>query len=79
MSKQYWVYMLASSKDGAIYIGVTSDLIKRIYQHKRSMTKGHTSKYHIRRLVYFMEFGDPEHAIKHEKRLKKYNRQWKIN
>ena len=79
MNKQYWVYMLASKEDGAIYIGVTSDLIKRIYQHRNSITKGHTSKYHIRRLVYFVEFSDPENAIKHEKRLKKYSRQWKIN
>ena len=71
--------MLASSYDGAIYIGITSDLIKRTYQHKHSITKGHTSKYQIRRLVYFAEFADPENEIKHEKRLKKYNRQWKIN
>lgn len=79
MNKQYWVYMLASSKDGAIYIGVTSDIIKRVYQHKNSIIKGHTSKYNIKRLVYFVEFSDPENAIRYEKRLKKYNRQWKIN
>lgn len=77
--KAGYVYVLASRKDGAIYVGVTSDLIRRVHEHKHSLIKGHTSKYNIKRLVYYEAYDDIETAISREKRIKKYTRQWKIN
>ncbi len=77
--KEPYVYMLASKKEGAIYIGVTSDLIKRVYQHKHNIIEGHTTKYHIKRLVYFEQHGTMQTAITREKQLKAWKRQWKIN
>ncbi len=74
-----YIYIFATKTDGAIYIGVTSDLIKRTWQHKHENIKSHTRLYHIKRLVYFEEHPDIESAILREKRLKKWNRQWKIN
>jgi len=76
---QYYVYILASKKDGSLYIGVTSDLNKRIYEHKQGVKEGFTKKYNIFRLVYFEETNDVNEAIKREKQMKKWNRQWKIN
>ncbi len=78
MEKNYYVYILSSQKNSALYIGVTSDLIKRIWQHRQKLVKGFTEKYNINKLVYFEQFRDPENAIRREKRLKKYNRKWKI-
>ena len=63
---------------GTLYIGVTSDLVQRVYEHRTGAVPGFTSKYGVYRLVYFEEFGDIENAIKREKRLKKWNRGWKI-
>ncbi len=77
MEKHFYVYILASRPNGAIYIGVTSDLIGRVYQHKNEMTKGHTSKYKIKNLVYFEVYDDAENAILREKRLKKWTRAMK--
>ena len=79
MDKNYYVYILASKRNGTLYVGITSDLIKRIWQHKEKLVEGFTKKYKVDRLVYFEEFKDPENAIKREKRLKKYKREWKIN
>ncbi|MFC1883771.1 GIY-YIG nuclease family protein [Thermodesulfobacteriota bacterium] len=79
MSKNYYIYILASNRNGTLYIGLTSDLIKRVWQHKKKFIDGFTKKYNVDKLVYFEEFSDPENAIKREKRLKKYKRQWKIN
>jgi putative endonuclease len=76
--KTYWVYILASRIGGTLYIGVTSDLVQRVYEHRTGAVPGFTSKYGVYRLVYFEEFGDIENAIKREKRLKKWNRGWKI-
>ncbi|MBW2181392.1 MAG: GIY-YIG nuclease family protein [Deltaproteobacteria bacterium] len=78
MDKNYYVYILASKWNGTLYIGITSDLIKRIWQHKEKLVDGFTKKYNVNRLVCFEQFSDPENAIKREKRLKKYERQWKI-
>ena len=78
MDKNYYVYILASKRNGTLYIGITSDLIKRTWQHKEKLVDGFTKKYNVNRLVYFEQFTDPENAIKREKRLKKYERQWKI-
>ena len=78
MSDQFFVYILANRKHGTLYIGVTSDLIKRTYQHKSNAVRGFTKRYNIHTLVYFEIFEDPTSAITHEKQLKKWNREWKI-
>lgn len=75
--KQFYVYIMASRINGAIYIGVTSDLIKRVYQHKNEEVEGHTSKYNIKLLVHYEIFGNAEEAILREKRLKKWTRPMK--
>ena len=74
----FYVYILASKSGGTLYIGVTSDLIRRIAEHKLKLIESFTEKYDVVRLVYFEQFDDPENAIKREKRLKKWNRAWKI-
>ena len=79
MEKRFWVYMLASQKQGTLYIGVTSDLIKRIWKHKNKVVEGFTEKYDVHNLVWFEDHATADAAIRKEKRLKKYERQWKIN
>lgn len=74
----YYVYILASKKDGVLYIGVTSDLIKRIWEHKEHILPSFTEKYFVHRLVYFEMFGDIDLAIQREKQMKKWNRAWKV-
>ncbi len=76
--KQYYVYILASKKYGVLYIGVTDNLIKRIYQHKQKLVEGFTKKYNINKLVYYEITSDIKSAIWREKCLKKWNRKWKI-
>ncbi|MBN2093332.1 GIY-YIG nuclease family protein [candidate division KSB1 bacterium] len=78
MNKQYYVYILASNKNGTLYIGVTSDLIRRVHQHKNDMADGFTKEYQVHRLVYYEVFNDSYNAILREKKLKKWNRDWKI-
>jgi putative endonuclease len=73
------VYMLASGLYGALYIGVTSNLLQRLVQHREGLIPGFTSRYKVHRLVHFEMFGDMEGAIVREKRLKNWRRQWKIN
>lgn len=77
-SKTYYVYILASKKDGVLYAGVTSDLFARMYQHKNNLTEGFSKKYFIHRLVYFELHSDINEAIKREKQIKKWNRSWKV-
>ena len=79
MNKNFYVYILASKRNGTLYIGITSDLIGRVWQHKEKHADGFTKKYNVDKLVYFEVFSDPENAITREKRLKKYKRQWKSN
>jgi putative endonuclease len=74
----YYVYILASQIGGTLYIGVTNDLIRRVYEHKTKAAEGFTRKYGVDRLVYFEYFDHIEHAIHREKRLKKWPRAWKI-
>lgn len=76
--KQYWVYILASHRNGTLYIGVTSDLIKRISEHRAEITGGFTKKYSIKMLVYYEEHASIEAAITREKQLKKWNHSWKL-
>ena len=73
-----FVYLMASRKDGTLYVGVTSDLIKRVYQHKTKATPGFTSRYDVNRLVWFETYDDPTTAITREKEIKKWRRDWKI-
>lgn len=76
--KQPAVYIMASKKNGTLYIGVTSDLVKRVYEHKHHLVDGFTKKYNIVDLVYYELYEDMVTAITREKSLKKYNRAWKI-
>jgi putative endonuclease len=78
MAKQPAVYILASKRNGTLYIGVTSDLGKRVGQHKESAVPGFTQRYHVHNLVYFEQHGNMMEAIQREKQLKKWNRAWKI-
>ncbi len=77
--RQYYVYILASKRNGTLYIGVTNDLIKRVWQHKNNLADGFTKKYNVHILVYFEETSDVMSAIAREKQLKNWHRQWKIN
>jgi len=72
------VYILASKRNGTLYIGVTSDLRKRIWEHREGFVDGFTKKYSVHRLVYYELFADMYNAITREKRLKKWRRAWKI-
>jgi len=74
----YFVYILASKRNGTLYIGVTNNLIKRIYFHKKGLIDGFTKKYNIKKLVYFEIYQNINDAILREKRLKKWKRKWKI-
>jgi putative endonuclease len=76
--KSYYVYILASRRDGAIYVGVTSDLVKHVYEHRGKFVSGFTSRYNITCLVWFEVHDDPIAAITREKQLKKWRRAWKI-
>ena len=77
-AKQFHVYMLASAPNGTLYIGVTSDLVKRVWQHKEGLADGFTKQYGVKTLVWFEPQDSVEAAINREKQLKKWNRAWKI-
>ncbi|MBZ0201154.1 MAG: GIY-YIG nuclease family protein [Ignavibacteriaceae bacterium] len=76
--KQYYVYILASKKNGTLYIGVTNDLVRRSYEHREGLIEGFTKKYNIKTLVYYEVFIDIHEAIHREKALEKWYRSWKI-
>jgi putative endonuclease len=77
--KQYFVYMLASQAYGTLYTAVTSNIVQRVYQHKKGIFEGFTKKYKVHSLVYYEIHSDVYEAITREKQIKKWNRQWKIN
>jgi putative endonuclease len=79
MNQQYFVYMMTNKFDSVIYTGITSDLKKRIYEHKEKMVAGFTAKYNIAKLVYYEVFADPENAILREKQIKGGSRRKKID
>ncbi len=79
LSKTYYVYILASKRNGTLYIGVTNDLARRSWEHREEIVPGFTKKYGIKMLVYYEMFGDIDSAIHRETRLKKYKREWKLN
>ena len=72
------VYILASKRNGTLYIGVTSDLVKRVWEHKNDLVEGITKEYGVHQLVYFESHEDMATAIQREKQLKKWNRDWKV-
>jgi putative endonuclease len=77
--KNSYVYILASKYNGTLYIGLTSDLIKRVWEHKNKFVVGFTAKYDVNQLVYYEIFSDIQVAAAREKRLKEWKRQWKID
>jgi putative endonuclease len=74
----YYVYLLASRKDGALYVGTTNDLVRRVYEHRTKAVPGFTARYNITKLVWFEVYEDPVSAITREKEIKKWRRAWKI-
>ena len=78
VARQYFVYILASRRNGTLYTGVTSDLVRRVFEHKHDVREGFTSRYGVHRLVWFEVFEDVSEAILREKRIKKWRRAWKL-
>jgi len=78
MNKQYYVYILASRKRGTLYVGMTGNLADRVSGHKQEVVSGFTREYHIHHLVYYEAYDDPESAIRREKNIKAWKRNWKI-
>ncbi len=74
----YYVYLLASRKHGTLYVGVTNDLVRRVYEHRNKLVPGFTARYGVDRLVWFETHDDLEAAIPREKKIKKWRRDWKI-
>lgn len=77
--KTYWVYILASRRNGTLYVGVTGDLLRRVAEHRESKVPGFTLRYGVKHLVHFEEFSDIGAVIHRETRLKKWNRKWKLD
>lgn len=77
MGKQYYVYIMANARP-TLYIGVTDNLVRRVYAHKHKLIEGFTKKYYLDRLVYYEVFQDVNEAIQREKQLKKWKREWKL-
>ncbi len=78
MRRQYYVYILASKRNGTLYIGMTNNLARRVWEHREGSVEGFTKKYKVDRLVYSESYDRPQDAIQREKQLKKWNRAWKI-
>ena len=78
MNKQPSVYILASKKNGTLYVGVTSNLVKRVWEHKNDMVEGFTKRYAVHRLVWYELHENMESAISREKRIKGWKRKWKL-
>ncbi|MEN6543013.1 GIY-YIG nuclease family protein [Parvibaculum sp.] len=76
--RQYYVYILASGRNGTIYTGVTNDILRRVYEHKTEAMRGFTSRYGVKRLVWFEVHPSISHAIQREKNLKHWSRAWKL-
>ena len=78
MNKQAAIYILASKRNGTLYIGVTSDLVKRVWEHKNNMVEGFTQRYGVHQLVWYEVHESMESAIEREKKLKEWKRKWKL-
>jgi len=79
MDRQYYVYVLANRRNGTLYIGVTSDLIRRVFEHKNDLIDGFTKKYHVHMLVHYEILTNINEAIIREKQFKSWKRAWKKN
>jgi len=79
MAENFYVYILASKRNGTLYVGVTNDLVRRVFEHKQALVKGFTKTHNVHMLVYFEIFDDPTSAIQREKTIKKWSRRWKTN
>lgn len=79
MPKSYYLYIMASGRNGTLYVGVTNDLLRRVYEHKNGTHDGFTKKYGVDRLVWFGETTDISAAIQREKAMKKWPRKYKLN
>jgi len=79
MERHYCVYILASATYGTLYVGVTNDLVRRIWEHRNDVVEGFTSEYGVHRLVWYEVHESPYDAITREKQIKKWNRDWKVN
>ncbi|MCK4452863.1 GIY-YIG nuclease family protein [candidate division WOR-3 bacterium] len=77
--KQYYVYILTNKSNKVLYIGVTNNLIRRIFEHKNKLVEGFTKKYNLKKLIYYESTNHVQDAIKREKQLKNWHRDWKIN
>ena len=77
--KEFYVYILCSKRNGTLYTGVTSDLMKRVFEHKNDLVDGFTRKYNVHRLVWYEMHKSGESAIEREKQIKKWKRAWKVN
>jgi len=75
----YYVYIMASHRNGTLYIGVTNDLVRRVYEHREGLADGFTKKHGVKMLVYFEMFEEVEQAIQREKTMKRWERAWKMN
>jgi len=78
MNKQPSVYILASKRNGTLYVGVTSNLVKRVWEHENDMVEGFTKRYAVHRLVWYELHENMESAISREKRIKNWKRKWKL-
>jgi putative endonuclease len=78
MEKLFYVYIVASDRNGTLYIGVTSNLVQRVWQHQEKQVEGFTKKYSVQKLVWFEPHEYAETAITREKRIKKWKREWKV-
>ena len=77
IDKYYYVYIMASQRNGTLYVGFTGNLPQRIFEHKQHLLPGFTNRYNVCKLVYFERFDNPTDAIRREKRLKDWKRNWK--
>lgn len=77
--RAYYVYILSSKRNGTLYIGVTNDLLRRMFEHKNKLVEGFTQRYDVSRLVYYEKHQEIRAAIQREKLLKKWNRSWKLH
>ena len=75
---EYYVYIMASKRNGTLYVGATNDLLRRVYEHKNDLAEGFTKRYGVHTLVYFEQGGDREGANQREKQIKEWKRRWKL-
>ena len=77
--KEFFVYILASKKNGTLYVGMTNNLLRRVHEHKHNLVPGFTRRYGVHRLMYYEHFRHADAAINREKKLKRWRRQWKVD